>query len=380
MKFSQNVVGNISAISLSLQNHRPGLLALGLGIGVLLAACSGGSMLSNLSNESPAEAQDSTTAQDTLPAASQDNATGQDAVAAASQDTTTSDSVSPDPSVSAANDPPAASQDSTTDQNALPGTEEFGMTKEQLVRSIEGVESLIAKCMSEAGFEYIAVDYATVRRGMVSDKSLPGYSEKQYFDQFGFGISTLYTGLPPQLADVNTPAKIGLGEQNIQIFNNLSPADQVAYNRTLLGENTDATFAVVLETEDFSRVGGCTLAAIEQVFTPEQLKVTYLNPLDALIEQDPRMVAALADFVECLRSAGFDYSREREIEPDLKKRLYAITGGAPIESLSADARAALTELQGEERAIAATTYDCEVSIIEPVEDQVERELYAAPVQ
>lgn len=314
MKAVQNVV-KISAIIARLQSHTIALLALGLVIGVLVAACGGKS------------------------AATSANA-------------------------------PAASQAS------LPGTEEFGMTKKELVQNIEAVESLIAVCMSDAGFEYVAVDYNTVRRGMVADKSLPGLSEKQYFDQYGYGISTLYTGLAPQLADVTTPAQVGLGEQNVRIFNNLSPADQVAYNRTLLGENTDATFAVALEIEDFSRIGGCVRKAIEQVFEPEQLSATYHNPMDALIEQDPRMVAAITKFADCIRAEGFDYNHEREIEPDLRNRLAAITGGLPVEALSSDAQAALVELQGYERALAVVAYRCEVTILEPVENQVERELYA----
>jgi hypothetical protein len=261
-------------------------------------------------------------------------------------------------------------------QADLPGTEEFGLSMPELVKSVETVEGLIATCMSEAGFEYIAADFNTVRRAMVSDKSLPGLSEKQYVEQYGFGISTLYTGLSPQLSEVLTPAQMGLGQQNVQIFRNLSPADQVAYNRTLFGENTDATFAVAIETEDFRRTGGCTRRAIEQVFTPEQLTVTYVNPKDALIEQDPRMVAALAEFGDCMRAAGFNYKLEREIEPDLKQRLYEITNGDPVESLSPDAQAALKELQGEERALAVATYNCENRIISPVEDQVEHELYS----
>lgn len=260
-------------------------------------------------------------------------------------------------------------------QTPLPGTEEFGLTKQGLVEAIEAVEASIAACMNEAGFEYIAVDYNTVRKAMVADKSLPGLSEKEFFKQYGFGISTLYTGLPPQLAAETTPAKIGLGKQNIEIFKNLSSADQVAYNRTLFGDNPDATFAVGIETEDFSRTGGCTRAAIEQVFTPEHLSTTYLNPKDTLIEQDPRMVQALVEFAECLREEGFDYSSERQVEPDLRDRLFAITGGEPVESLSTEAQAALIELQGYERALAIIVYECEVKIIEPVEDRVERELF-----
>jgi hypothetical protein len=274
----------------------------------------------------------------------------------------------------------AANQDNSTDQAVpLPGTEEFGLTKEGLVTSIEAVEALIAQCMAEAGFEYIAADYNTVRRGMVADKSLPGLSERQFFNQYGYGISTLYTGLAPQVADVNIPAKIGLGKQNVEIFNNLSEADQVAYNRTLFGENIDATFAVSIEAEDFSRTGGCTRTAIEQVFSPEQLTVSYYNPKDALVQQDQRMIDALAEFADCMHEAGFDYNHPEEIEPDIKSRLDAITRGEPLEALPADAQAALTELQGDERAVAVVALGCEEHIIEPIEEQILREMYAGPV-
>ena len=278
---------------------------------------------------------------------------------------------------SGSSESPASSSNSPANsQQDRPGSEEYGLTEQELVESIEAVEAHIAECMSEAGFEYVAVDYNTVRRGMTSDKSLPGMSEEGFIDRYGFGISTLYTGLPPQLSDENTLAKIGLGKQNVRIFNSLSPADQVAYNHVLFGENPDATFAVAIETEDFTRTDGCTRTAIEKVFSAEQLTATYVNPKDALIEQDPRMVEALANFVDCMREAGFDYNYEREIEPELKKRLYAITGGAPVESLSSEAREALAELQSQELAIGAAAYRCEDKYLDPVEDKVERELFA----
>jgi len=273
---------------------------------------------------------------------------------------------------------PAASQGGATRQPGPPGTEEFGMTKEELVRSIEAAEALIAQCMREAGFEYIAVDYDTVRKGMTADKALPGVTDEQFIAQYGYGISTLYTGQSPQLADIPTAAQIGLGEQNIQIFKSLSAADQVAYNLTLFGQNPDATFAVSLEAEDFSRTGGCTRTAVEQVFTSEQLSTTYLNPKDALIQQDPRMLAALREFADCVREAGFSYNHPNEIEADIKNRLDALTKGAPIGALSPDARAALTELQGEERAVAVVATECEADLLEPVAVQIERELYGGP--
>lgn len=274
-----------------------------------------------------------------------------------------------------------AGQDSSaTVGNALPGTEEFGMTKEELVKSVETVEANISTCMRESGFEYIAVDYKTARQGMIADKSLPGLSEAQFANQYGYGISTLYTGLDPQIGDAIIPAKIGLGAQNVQIFNNLTSADQVAYNRTLLGEYVDATFAVSLEREDFSRTGGCTHQAIEQVFDPQQLQVTYFNPLDGLIEQDPRMINALTAYAGCMHSAGFDYNNPNEPETDIKKRLDVVTQNTPLDSLPDAARTALTELQGEERAIATADYKCKVKLVEPVEDQILRELYSGSQQ
>jgi hypothetical protein len=262
----------------------------------------------------------------------------------------------------------------------IPGKEEFGMTKEELYTAIENVEAEISKCMQEAGFEYVAVDYNTVRRGMTADKSLPGMSEEQFIQEYGFGISTLYTGLAPQLSELRTPAQLGLGEQNIQIYQSLSPADQVAYSHTLFGEHPDATFAVALETEDFSRTGGCTRTAIEKFFTPEQMSATFVNPFDVLVDQDPRMVKANAKFAECMRAAGFEYNHEREVEPDLRKRLDTIAGGAPLEALSSDAQAALQELQSYERAVAAATVNCEETYLDPVANQVEREYYAGPQQ
>ena len=268
----------------------------------------------------------------------------------------------------------------STIQGSIPGKEEFGMTREELFTAIENVEAEISTCMREAGFEYIAVDYNTVRRGMTADKSLPGMSEGEFIREYGFGISTLYTGQAPQLSELRTPAQLGLGDQNLQIFRNLSPADQVAYSHTLFGEHPDATFAVAMETEDLSRTGGCTRSAIEKFFTEEQMSATYLNPFDALVDKDPRMVAANAEFANCLREAGFEYNHEKEIEPDVRKRLDAITGGAPLEGLSSEAQASLTELQTYERALAVATISCEARYLDPVAEQVEREYYAGPLQ
>lgn len=260
--------------------------------------------------------------------------------------------------------------------------EEFGLTTRELVQNIEKAEALIAKCMRAQGFEYVAVDAETVRRGMQADKTLPGLGEKLFIAKYGFGISTLYTGKPPQLATGYSPAKMGLGRQNIRIHKNLSRADQVAYNRALFGENTDVTFMIGLEQENFSRTGGCTRAAIEQVFDPEQLRATYYNPKDALVNKDPRMRAALREYAARMREAGFDVDNPDTLESEVRDRLYAITGGGtvPVEELSPEQQAALEKLQNYERRLAVTNLRIEWEIIEPVEERVERELFARRIE
>ena len=258
------------------------------------------------------------------------------------------------------------------------GTEEFGLSPKQLVEAIEKVEGLIAKCMREQGFEYVAVDYQTVRKGMDADKSMPGVSEKEFIRKFGFGLATTYTGEPPQLATGYSPGRVGLGKQNVQIFKSLAPADRVAYNRALLGENTGATFAVSLEIENFSLTGGCTRKAVAQVFKPDQLAATYYNPKDAQINKDPRMKAALRKYATDMRKAGFAYDHPDEVEHDIRKRLAALTNGGTIlvEQMTPAQLAGLKELQNYERRVAVKNFQLQEDIIDPVAEKIEREMFA----
>lgn len=262
------------------------------------------------------------------------------------------------------------------------GAEEFGLTQRQLVQSIEQVEELITKCMREEGFQYVAADYNTVHAGMKADKAMPGLSEEDFIDKYGFGVATMYTGMPPQLTTGYSPARVGLGERNVQIFKGLSPADQVAYNRALLGENLDATFAVAVEIENFSRCGGCTRKAIEQVFKPDQLKPTYYNPQNAFINNDPRMKAALRRFAAEMKKAGFDYTHPDDVEPDIRARLAALTSGGTIlvEKMSSEQRNELKKLQDYERRVAAKTFKFQDEVLGPVEEQIQQQLFSRKVQ
>jgi hypothetical protein len=262
------------------------------------------------------------------------------------------------------------------------GTEEFGMSPRELVQAIEKTEQLIARCMADQGFQYIAADHNTVRAGMSADKSLPGLSEEEFVSRYGFGVSTFYTGLPPQLSTGYNPARVGLGDRNVQIFRKLSSADQVAYNRALLGDDLSSTFAVALETEDLSRTGGCTRNALTETFKPDQLKASHYNPQDALINKDPRMKAALAFWQREMKKAGLEYGHPDEIEPDLRNRLSALTesGRLLASKMSPDQTAALRKLQDYERLVAAKSFKMSEEVLKPVEEKIQEELFSRKVQ
>lgn len=246
------------------------------------------------------------------------------------------------------------------------GTEEFGLTMRDLTTRAEEVESLISACMAEAGFEYIPVDFTTIRQAMVSDKSAPGLSGSEYLSQYGHGIST---------QEEKPIVEIGLGDQNRRILDGLSEPDQVAYRRTLWGDNDDATFAFGLESEDFSRTGGCTRTAIEQVFAPEEVAATYFNPADALILLDPRAQEAIQAFAACMSDAGFAYSHPDDVDFDLQIRYDTLVQGRDHDELSPAEAEQLQALQAEERAVTAASDSCELRHLEPALDRIEEEFF-----
>jgi hypothetical protein len=248
--------------------------------------------------------------------------------------------------------------------NTEVGREEFGQTEEQLVNSIDAVEAGIASCMADAGFEYIPIDSVTFRRGMdLVGGAVPGLSDDEFVAQYGYGITTR----PPT-------SNFRFGDDNERIIESLSPEDQVAYIRTLVGEKTEAIHVRMLEDEDFSPAGGCTEKAIKEVYSEEQLNPSFFNPFDALVEQDPRMVDAQKSWSSCMRQAGFDYEKQGDPEDELHEQLDSLTGGADPATLSGSDQDALVQLQGKELAVATADSDCAAQHVFAVERQVEQDI------
>ena len=244
-------------------------------------------------------------------------------------------------------------------------TEEFAMTEAELVAKIEAVEERIGACMQEAGFEYVPLDATTVRDAMDSLGTLVGVPDEDFVAQFGYGISTVFDE-PGEM--------IIFGDQNIRILESLSEGDQVAYLRTLLGEDTEATFVLTLDDEDFEPIGGCTRTAVEAEFSADVVSGRFGNPFDVAVENDPRMIAAREDWARCMREEGYDYDRQEDAEDEIAERFEEIVGDEDPESLTGPALAELRELQGEERAVAARDDECSVEFLDDVEDAIEEEL------
>ena len=249
------------------------------------------------------------------------------------------------------------------------GAEEFGLSLAELSDKVNRTEAAIGQCMSKAGFQYLPLDFDTVLKTMASDQTAPGLTDEQYIAQFGYGITTQF----------DKPIVVfGAGPQNAKIQSGLPAGDQVAYKRALWGEHPDWNLVRALELEDFSQTGGCTRAAAQQVFLPEQLAGSYKNPSDVQIADDKRMIDALKKWSDCMRKAGFTYENPDSVTADLERQLAALLQGQDPKTLSGAAVQSLKVLQGKELAIAKADDKCFEDHVADIEAKVERELFGAP--
>ena len=251
----------------------------------------------------------------------------------------------------------------------LPGTQAFGLNEAEFTEYVEEVEGLIADCMAEAGFEYVPVDVTAVLEVGIWMRADPNITREEYKSQWGYGISTRTD---------NPPREIGLSQQNVQIYESLPESEQIAYDRTLFGDDSDETFALALDDEDFSGIGGCTEEAVMAVFPEEMMSSSFINPKDVLIESDPRVIAADEAWMECMSEEGYEYEDQDEIIEEYEERYDALTDGEDPEDLSGEDLEALEELQAEEIAVALMDLECQGPLDEVIRE-VEIEIYGEPV-
>lgn len=256
-------------------------------------------------------------------------------------------------------------------QKELPGIKEFGLTEREFVDHIERTQTLIAECMTEAGFEYIPVDVKTIEAAQARVRTDPGYTRRTYKEKWGLGVTTRFD---------NPPRDVGLGP-NLEIWQNLPPADQEAYARTLWGDpDTKFDFVFAFDEEDFSETGGCTRKAVSRVFTQVQIKGAYVNPKDVLVENDPRVIEAQDRWTECMRGRGYDYEDDQdEIIEEYEERLEELLDGDDPVSLTGQRKAELERMQQQEIQVSLADLECQIKYTDEVFRQVELEVFGQPV-
>jgi hypothetical protein len=268
---------------------------------------------------------------------------------------------------------PAPSASTTASQSGATVEDQLGFDEAGILARQSRVEAAIAQCMKNEGFDYVPIDPFAARAALVGSSRL---SDQDFLKQFGYGISTLWGHGNPQ-ADPNQRLRATLG-----------PADRKAYDRALWGDNTGATFSEAVDSGRFDRLGGCTLKATEAVFGGAQVLTQLqgrLDDLDDRVNEDRRMVKAIAKWSDCMAAAGYRYEDPDEIDSDLFGRMEKIVGPLPGQFATGPAagekprpfdRAALARLQREEVAIARRDSSCEQKQIAPVESVVRPEYEA----
>lgn len=252
----------------------------------------------------------------------------------------------------------------------LPGVREFGLSDKEFVDHVEKVQRLIAACMDRAGFEYVPVDVATIEKAQASVRQEPGLTRRQYKLRWGLSITTRF----------DDPVRtIGLGP-NAAAIQRLPEPERVAYELTLFGEQPDSDFAFALDEEDFSATGGCTREAVAQVFTPEQLEGTYINPKDVLVAEDPRIKEAERNWTQCMQEHGYRYQADQDaIIEDYEQRLAALLQGDEPETLTGARLEQLHALQAQEIQVSLADLDCQERYTDAIYRQVEEEVFGRPV-
>jgi hypothetical protein len=263
-----------------------------------------------------------------------------------------------------------SSRETKAGKTALPGIKEFGLTEEEFAEHVEKTQALIAQCMAEAGFEYIPVDVKTIEAAQARVRKDPGYTRRSYKEKWGLGVTTRF----------DHPVRdTGLGP-NLQIYKSLSESDRAAYSRTLWGDQPRADFVFTMDEEDFSRTGGCTRKAVAQVFTPEQVRGSYVNPKDVLVESDPRIVKATENWSKCMHEHGYEYEEDQdEIIEEYQERLDELTEGDDPATLTGARAEALRKLQEQEIAVSLADLDCQIKHTDRVYREVEIEVFGQPV-
>ena len=174
----------------------------------------------------------------------------------------------------------------------------------------------------------------------------------------------------------------------------LDPAGQRAFDVALTGGKGDISVAGAVEAAkggDLGGLGGCVEEATTAVFGGADIvsALAKIDELDTRAEADERLVKARADWSNCMRKQGFEYTDPSVIDAEIMEKLAAVVGSDAARAMGEEGRfspvvfganillpydkAALARVQVEEIATARADLDCEQACVVDVEDKVKAE-------
>lgn len=215
-----------------------------------------------------------------------------------------------------------------------------GPEPQQQMRELErAVQELVAACMAEEGFEYVAY---------VANPDPGGFagpdSDEALVEEYGFGVATValkhlyYDGEAMEAAAEAERAK----DPNTAIVAAMGDTEREAYDVALRGEGPGALLVDAAEvpedaTDWPSKSPGCYGIASDEVYG-FAIRAEFDNQFGPMledayagIESDLRIAKAEADWSLCMAEHGYDFDSLSDIRLFLFRRLEEIGAVAHLE-------------------------------------------------
>ena len=198
------------------------------------------------------------------------------------------------------------------------------------------IEQKVAECMKAEGFTY------RLQTDNAPPDALDGGAANRgaFVKKYGYGISTIID-----------PAKKFVGDPNQLYVATLSKSERASYILALNG--FDPTVDPNGQFTPRSCVGR-GLAILGNVDAVQGIQRKF-DELTTRINADAGVVKAMREWSGCMKSAGFSYAKDTDVEPDIAKRLAKVVPSASTATLDTTA---LIKLQKVELTTAKSDWDC----------------------
>jgi hypothetical protein len=164
----------------------------------------------------------------------------------------------------------------------------LGAGGDQQKRINRKINESIQKCMKGEGFEYKIPPDPSAQFPTGSDTA----SQQAFVKKWGYGISTTI--------DVNNLTPVD-ADPNTAIVKKLSPADQKAYNKALLGATATAG-----PTGDPKSCIAKAISVLGDITKLTALFGKYESDVTKRVESNPKVVVAMKQWSACMKEKGFD--------------------------------------------------------------------------